>query len=60
MIKISEDEILTLQEDTLVDLEEKGYSIIPTEGLSEEDKKQRKSVSVSFIVKVSNLENTNA
>ena len=47
------DEILTLYgEDVIVELEEKGYSILPTETLSEEDKKQRKSVPITFIVKI--------
>ena len=60
MISISKDEILTLYgEDVVVNLEENGYSILPTQELSEEDKKQRKSVPVTFIVKLPNLENVN-
>lgn len=57
MISISKDEILTLYgEDVVVNLEENGYSILPTQELSEEDKKQRKSIPVTFIVKLPNLE----
>ena len=60
MISISKDEILTLYgEDVVVNLEENGYSILPTQELSEEDKKQRKSVPVTFIVKLPDLENWN-
>ena len=50
MIKISKDEILTLYgEDVIVELEEKGFSILPTEPLSEEDKAQRRTLNISFI-----------
>lgn len=57
MNKISQDEILTKHsEEVLNTLNENGYVILPTEDLSEEDKKQRKSVNVSFIVKLPNLE----
>ena len=57
MINTYKDEILTLYgEDVIVDLEEKGYSILPTKGLSDEDKKQRKSIPVTYIVKLPNLE----
>ena len=57
MINISKDEILYLYgEDVIVDLEENGYSLLPTQELSEEDKKQRKSIPVTFIVKLPNLE----
>ena len=60
MNKTTKDEILTLcGEDVIVDLEEKGYSILPTGRLSDEDKKQRKSVPVTFIVKLPDLENWN-
>ena len=38
------------------ELTDKGYVILPTEPLSEEDKKQRKAVPVTFIVKLPNLE----
>ena len=56
MNKISQDEILTKHsEEVLNTLNENGYVILPTEDLSEEDKKQRKSVNVSFIVKLPNL-----
>lgn len=57
MISISKDEILTLYgEDVVVNLEENGYAILPTKELSEEDKKRRKSIPVTFIVKLPNLE----
>ena len=55
MINIKEEEIVTLYgEEVLVGLEEKGYSILPTKEISDEDKKQRKGLSVSFIVKTPN------
>lgn len=58
MNKITKDEILhKYGEDVLNEIIDKGYNILPTEPLSEEDKKQRKSVPISFIVKLSNLEN---
>ena len=57
MNKISQDEILTKHgEEVLNILNERGYAILPTEELSEEDKKQRKTPNVSFIVKSTNLE----
>lgn len=58
MNKMAKDGILNKQgEDVLHELTDKGYVILPTEPLSEEDKKQRKSVSTSFIVSLNNLEN---
>ena len=58
MIKISQDEILTKHgEEVLNILNENGYVILPTDELSEEDKKQRKTSNISFIVKLTNLEN---
>ena len=55
--KINEDEILNeYGEEVLNELIDKGYVILPTEPLSEEDKKQRKSVPVTVIVKSPNLE----
>ena len=57
MINTSKYEILTLYgEDVIVELEEKGYSILPTEDLSDEDKAQRRAPNISFIVKLPNLE----
>ena len=57
MNKISQDEILTKHgEEVLNTLYEKGYVILPTDELSEEDKKQRKNPNISFIVKSTNLE----
>ena len=57
MNKLSQDEILIKHgEEVLNTLNENGYVILPTEDLSEEYKKQRKSVNVSFIVKLPNLE----
>ena len=44
-------------EEVLNTLNENGYVILPTEGLSEEDKNQRKTPNISFIVKLTNLEN---
>ena len=53
-----EDEILTKHgEEVLNILNENGYVILPTDELSEEDKKQRKTPNISFIVKSTNLEN---
>ena len=53
-----EDEILTKHgEEVLNILNENGYVILPIDELSEEDKKQRKTPNVSFIVKSTNLEN---
>ena len=53
-----EDEILIKHgEEVLNTLNENGYVILPTEELSEEDKKQRKTSNISFIVKLTNLEN---
>lgn len=58
MNKITDGEILNKHgEDVLDELTDKGCVILPTEPLSEEDKKQRKSYSVSFIVNLPNLEN---
>ena len=52
-----EDEILIKHgEEVLNTLNEKGYVILPTEELSEEDKKQRKTPNASFIVKLTHLE----
>ena len=57
MNKISQDEILIKHdEDVLNTLNENGYVILPTDELSEEDKKQRKTPNVSFIVKSTHLE----
>jgi hypothetical protein len=57
MNKISQDEILTKHsEEVLNTLNENGYVILPTDELSEEDKKQRKLPNISFIVKLPNLE----
>ena len=57
MNKISQDEILIKHgEEVLNILNEKGYVILPTEELSEEDKKQRRLPNISFIVKSTNLE----
>ena len=51
MIKITKDEILNKYgEDVLDEFTDKGYVILPTEPLSEEDKKQRKTPNISFIV----------
>ena len=58
MNKISQDEILIKHsEEVLNTLNENGYVILPTDELSEEDKKQRKLPNISFIVKSTNLEN---
>ena len=58
MNKISQDQIITKHsEEVLNTLNEKGYVILPTDELSKEDKKQRKTPNVSFIVKSTNLEN---
>ena len=58
MNKISQDKILTKHgEEVLNILNENGDVILPTEELSEEDKKQRKLPNISFIVKLTNLEN---
>ena len=43
-------------EEVLNTLNENGYVILPTDELSEEDKKQRKTPNISFIVKSTNLE----
>ena len=52
-----QDEILIKHgEEVLNTLNENGYVILPTDELSEEDKKQRKTPNVSFIVKSTNLE----
>jgi hypothetical protein len=56
MNKISQDEILIKHgEEVLNTLN--GYVILPTDELSKEDKKQRKTPNISFIVKSTNLEN---
>ena len=53
-----EDEILTKHsEEVLNTLNENWYVILPTDRLSEEDKKQWKTPNLSFIVKSTNLEN---
>ena len=53
MNKISQDEILSKHgEEVLNTLNENGYVILPTDELSEEDKKQRKLPNISFIVKL--------
>ena len=55
-----QDEILIKHgEEVLNTLNENGYVILPTEELSEEDKKQRRLPNVSFIVKSTNLEKWN-
>jgi len=55
---ISQDEILIKHgEEVLNTLNENGYVILPTDELSKEDKKQRKTPNISFIVKSTNLEN---
>ena len=60
MNKISQDEILIKHsEEVLNTLNEKGYVILPTDELSEEDKKQRKTPNISFIVKLTHLEKLN-
>ena len=52
-----EEEILIKHdEEVLNTLNEKGYVILPTDELSKEDKKQRKTSNISFIVKLTNLE----
>ena len=57
MNKTSQDEILIKHgEEVLSTLNENGYVILPTEELSEDDKKQRKLPNISFIVKSTNLE----
>ena len=57
MNKINKDEILNeYGEEVLNELTDKGYVILPTEPLSEEDKIQRKTPNISFIVKLTNLE----
>ena len=57
MNKISQDEILIKHgEEVLNTLNENGYVILPTDELSEEDKKQRKLPNISFIVKLTYLE----
>ena len=57
MNKISQDEILIKHgEEVLNTLNENGYVILPTDELSEEGKKQRKTPNISFIVKLTNLE----
>ena len=57
MNKTSQDEILIKHgEEVLNILNENGYVILPTDELSEEDKKQRKLPNISFIVKSTNLE----
>ena len=57
MNKISQDEILIKHgEEVLNTLNENGYVILPTDELSKEDKKQRKTPNISFIVKLTNLE----
>ena len=48
-----------LSEEVLNTLNENGYVILPTDELSEEDKKQRKTPNISFIVKSTNLEKIN-
>ena len=58
MNKISQDEILIKHsEEVLNTLNENGYVILPIKELYEEDKKQRKTPNISFIVKSTNLEN---
>ena len=58
MNKIYQDQIITKHsEEVLNTLNENGYVILPTDELSEEDKKQRKLPNMSFIVKSTNLEN---
>ena len=47
---------MTNGEEVLNTLNENGYVILPTDELSEEDKKQRKTPNISFIVKSTNLE----
>lgn len=55
MNKINEDEILNeYGEEVLNELTDKGYAILPTEPLSEEDKNQRRTPNISFIVKLPN------
>lgn len=57
MNKISQDEILIKHgKEVLNTLNENGYVILPTDELSEEGKKQRKTPNISFIVKLTNLE----
>ena len=57
MNKINEDEILNeYGEEVLNELTDKGYVILSTEPLSEEDKNQRRTPNISFIVKLPNLE----
>ena len=57
MNNISQDEILTKHgEEVLNTLNENGYVILPTKELSEEDKKQRKTPNIYFIVKLNNVE----
>ena len=58
MKNIFQDEILVKHgEEVLSTLNENGYVILPTDELSECDKKQRKTPNISFIVKLTNLEN---
>lgn len=58
MVKIAKGEILKKYgEDTLNDLNENGYVILPIPTLSEEDKKCRRLPTISFIVSLNNLEN---
>lgn len=53
MNKISQDEILTKHgEEVLNTLNENGYVILPTDELSEEDKKQRKNSQHIFYCKI--------
>ena len=57
MNKIYQDQIINKHsEEVLNTLNEKGYVILPTDELSEEDKKQRKTPNISFIVKSTDLE----
>ena len=57
MNKISQDEILIKHsEEVLNTLNENGYVILPIKELYEEDKKQRKTSNISFIVKLTDLE----
>ena len=55
-----QDEILIKHgEEVLNTLNYIGYVIRPSDELSEEDKKQRKTPNISFIVKLTNLEKWN-
>lgn len=54
------DEVLIKHgEEVLNTLIENGYVILPTDLLSEEDTKQRKTPNISFIVKLTHLEKLN-